>query len=53
MRRGASPSTVPPTMKTVAAVAGSNPKIASTSSRVTQIPMYLPLISMASASRSR
>src|SRR5438445_12658216 len=45
--RGMAPITSPPTMKTFAVLAGCRPKISTMSSRVTQMPRYLPMRSMA------
>src|SRR3989440_492784 len=46
-RGGMAPITSPPTMKTFAVLAGCRPKISTMSSRVTQMPRYLPMRSMA------
>src|SRR5438094_1340442 len=46
-RAGMAPMTSPPTMKTFAVLAGCRPKISTISSRLTQMPRYLPMRSMA------
>src|SRR5438874_5934951 len=46
-RAGMAPMTSPTTMKTFAVLAGCRPKISTISSRLTQMPRYLPMRSMA------
>src|SRR5439155_44911 len=46
-RAGMAPMTSPPTMKTFAVLAGCRPKISTISSRLIQMPRYLPMRSMA------